>query len=494
MKARQQILVIEDDQDANNLLNDTLLEEGYEVRQAYDGLQGWEMIQSQLPDLVLLDVMMPNLDGFELCQRIRANPSTRAVPVLLLTAKSDFTDKMKGFQLGSDDYITKPFVINELLARIRAHLRIQHLQRELAISERRYRELIENSPDGILLLSPQGELLFYNARFGEVLKGRTQEPLTGRILHALYPISDLFREIGGLVKAIDERGGSVTRETTLSVTNGRNIYIELVGMPIRDHLGKVVMNQVVVRDITQRRRMEEALLQAEKINALGILTAGIAHEVNNPLTGISNAVQLIRTGGLEAAKVDEICGMVLNHTERIARIVRDLRIFSKPQGSNPEVFSLQEALQETVQLVRYQVDASLINLKVFLPEAICSCFGDKHHLQQVFINLLLNAVQAIEERGRVTVRLTREGERAVVTVEDTGRGIPSSQLGRVFDPFFTTKQNWRGTGLGLAVSYRIVQIFKGTISVRSQEGRGTTFTLSLPLYVSPAADVPHLKR
>ncbi|RCK81660.1 MAG: sensor histidine kinase [Candidatus Ozemobacter sibiricus] len=429
--------------------------------------------------------MMPTVDGLELCRQLRLQEATRTVPVLFLTAKDDLADKIKGFQAGGDDYITKPFIISELLARLQAHLRIQRLKRELALSEERYRLLIENSPDGILLLSPQLELLYHNNRFIEILKGQTQEPLTGRVLQTLFPISDLFCEISAIVERVKAAGGPAMKEAQITASNHRTVYLEVLGMPIRIRPDQVAMFQVVFRDITQRKRMEEALLQAEKINALGILTAGIAHEINNPLTGISNAIQILQRGNVARKRQDELFALVLDHIERIVRIVKDLRTFSQPHESTPALFSANEAVAEMVSLARYQVGRAKIDLETRPSPEPLFLFGDRHQFQQVILNLVVNAIQAIKETGKVTVSLQRQGGNVLITVEDTGMGIPANQMTRIFDPFFTTKRDWKGTGLGLAVAYRIVQLFKGTLTVQSTVGVGSRFMVTLPLHPPP---------
>lgn len=482
MRPQSRVLVVEDDKDANDLLQQTLSDEGYEVYQAFDGLDGLEAVASFKPDLMLLDLMMPQLDGIELCRKLRADPATRSLPILLLTAKDSLTEKITGFEAGGDDYITKPFVIGELLARIKAHLRMKKLKNDLELSEARYRSLVEQSPDALLLLSSRLELLFHNSRFVELLKGRTTEVVTGRELTALYPVSDLFREIAAVAETASRTDSSVNRTVQLTSTNKGTLHLEMRCSPIKNAAGAIAMLQVVIRDVTQRRSMEEALIQAEKINSLGILTAGIAHEVNNPLTGISNAIQLLRKTDQSGRRHEELCDLILSNISRIAKIVKDLHIFAHGRDVSPEVFLLQDTIDETVKLVRYQDPERRIEFAWKAPQEKLYIFGDPHQFQQVLVNLLLNAVQAITGPGRIAITLESQNASAMLQVSDTGCGIPAAQLGKVFDPFFTTKRDWKGTGLGLAVSYRIIQLFKGTLTVQSTVGKGTTFVITLPLY------------
>ncbi len=427
--------------------------------------------------------MMPDIDGLEICHRIRADERTRNLPVLILTAKDSLSEKMKGFKAGGDDYLTKPFAIGELLARIRAHLRIRELNKNFALAEERYRILTENLADGIILLSPTFELLYHNSRFLDIAKGRTVEPLTGRILQELFPLSDLFQEISRLLDDVTKDSQSHTRDVQISASNHGTIHLEIAALPIKNEFHQIEMFQVVIRDVTQRRKMEEALIQAEKINSLGILTAGIAHEVNNPLTGISNAIQILQKGEVGRRRQVEICDLILTHINRIANIVKDLRIFACPQGVTPEIFTLHDVITETIALARYQSEQNLIEFEWTAPPGPpLSLFGDRNQFQQVLINLVVNAIEAIQKRGKISIVLERKDTSAVIMVEDTGSGIPAHQLSRIFDPFFTTKRNWKGTGLGLAVSFRIIQLFKGSITVQSTVGKGSRFTVSVPLY------------
>ncbi|MBF0499541.1 MAG: response regulator [Candidatus Riflebacteria bacterium] len=476
------ILIIEDDPDTLSLLDQTLTEEGYRVEQAMDGQTGLEAIQTLHPELILCDIMMPHIDGFELCKRVRADEKNHTLPILLLTAKDEFGDKMRGFRAGADDYITKPFVIGELMARIGAHMRIRKLQRRLAYSEDRYRELIEHSPDGILLISPDMELLFHNTRFTEIMKGKVNKTLTGCTLQSLFPFSDLFREISKLIGQIKSSGRSEINETRVNASNQQTVYFEIIGMPIKNYNGDVEMYQAIVRDVTQRRNIEEALLQAEKMNSLGILTAGIAHEVNNPLTGISNAVQIIKKGGVASERSGELCDLILTNINRITKIIKELQIFSRPQGRAPEIFSIGEAVDGSISLARYQTRGDRIEFVWNQSPENLYLFGDRNQFQQVMISLFVNSMQAIEKDGTITVSLERQGNNASLVVADTGCGIAPEQLGQIFDPFFTTKRDWKGVGLGLAVSFRIIQLFKGQLNVSSTLGKGTRFTIQVPLF------------
>jgi len=477
------ILIIEDEPDISDYLYDTLAMSGYEVRQAYDGLEGLEKIEQEKPNLVLLDIMMPRLDGLEVCRRIRSNASTRATRIIFITAKGSLEEKLEGFQAGANDFIVKPFSSSELLARIEAHLRIDMLARDLELSERRYRQLIEHSPDGILLFSPDLKLLFVNSRFKSILPGKFDNIEIGQSINSLSGNSLVFAEIATLLEKVRETGLIVTRTFSLAIQKGHTSFLEIRGIPSEIPGARSLMFQVVMRDVTEKHNMEKVISRAEKINSLGILTAGIAHEINNPLAGIANAIHILKRDSTDPKKRDEILELILSNITRISRIIDDLRVFSRQERYEGGNFNLVPVIEETLKLLRYQRENDQIEILFETNGLKPTIEGSKNQFQQMLINLLLNASQAITGIGQIKVELAvSESASSSVTIKviDTGCGIPAEQIDQIFDPFFTTKRNWRGTGLGLAVSFRIVQMLKGTITVASQVDKGTTFTVTLP--------------
>jgi PAS domain S-box-containing protein len=478
------ILIIEDEPDISDYLYDTLAMSGYEVIQAYDGLEGLEKIENENPNLILLDIMMPKLNGIEVCRQLRQNDKTSSIKVIFITAKGSLEEKLEGFQAGANDFIVKPFSSSELLARIEAHLRIDMLARDLELSEKRYRQLIEHSPDGILLFSSDLKLIFINARLKEILPAKFSRLEIGTSLANLTSVSAVFKEISTLLKKVKETRLIVTRTFSINLQKGHSTFLEIRGIPSEipgNQRGSVY--QVVIRDVTEKYNMEKVISRAEKINSLGILTAGIAHEINNPLTGIANAIHIIKRDSIEPEKKEELLELILSNIKRISRIIDDLRVFSRQERYEPNYFEIVPLIEETLKLLRYQRDNELINIEFVTNELKPGLSGNRNQFQQLMLNLLLNASQAIDGKGTIKVEiLPTPGSTSSVTlkVSDTGCGISSDQIDQIFDPFFTTKRDWRGTGLGLAVSYRIVQLLKGSISVNSTVGKGTTFTLVLP--------------
>lgn len=479
------ILIIEDEPDISDYLFETLELSGYAVKQAYDGLEGLDKIREFKPNLVLLDIMMPKIDGLEVCRRIRADEAMRSLRIIFISAKGSLEEKLEGFQAGANDFIVKPFSSSELLARIEAHLRIDTLTRDLELSEKRYRQLIEHSPDGILLFSDESKLLFVNSRFKSLLPTKFSQIEIGQTIRGLCNVSSLFCEIEKLIQKVHSTGLIVARTVSTNFPSNLPSVLEIRGIPSELPGSKTPLVQIVLRDVTEKHNMEKILARTEKINSLGILTAGIAHEINNPLAGISNAIHILKKDSFDINKKNELLELILANISRISRIIDDLRVFSRQERFDSGSFEIGSVIEETLKLLRYQNDNDKISMQFVCEAGPLIVEGSKSQFQQLMINLLINASQAIDGAGQVIIEATRSdspsSSSAIIKIIDSGCGIPEDQLDQIFDPFFTTKRDWRGTGLGLAVSHRIVQLLKGTIHIASKEGNGTTVTLTLPL-------------
>jgi len=236
--------------------------------------------------------------------------------------------------------------------------------------------------------------------------------------------------------------------------------------------------------------MQARVAQSERLASLGMLAAGVAHEVNNPLGGIlaltGLTVEDMRKDDPNRENLEE----VIRQTERCRDIVKGLLEFSRQSKGNTEPVDLNKVLEETLSLVEKQALFFNINVIWNLDPELPPVIADRSQFQQVFINILMNAVQAMNERGTITI-VTRHNshENAVeAAISDTGQGIPREQIGRIFDPFFTTKGSGHGTGLGLSIAYGIVTTHRGSISVRSEVGKGSTFTIRMPAAVSVGSE------
>jgi signal transduction histidine kinase len=375
---RASVLVVEDEPGMRSYLTD-ILRSDYRVIQARDGREGLKLALEREPDLIVLDLMLPEMDGLEVCRRIRTHAKPRPSRIMLLTARADEQSKLTALENGANDFLTKPFSTVEVLTRLRNLLENARLERDLAVR---------------------------NARLEQTLK-------------------DL--------------------------------------------------------EATQAQ-----LIQSEKLNALGSLSAGLLHEINNPLNYSLTALQLL--GSDPSIQGDElmreIVGDIQEGMDRIRTIVSDLRAFAYPTEAEKQgAFDLNEAVESALRFTAHELKGIEVIQELPAPAWV---LGSKSHLTQVFINLLANAAKATGAMtdGRVgTIRI--EGEerdgRLWVRVSDNGVGMDEQTLGRIFDPFFTTRDVGEGMGLGLSICHTIVSNHQGRLTATSRPGEGTELTFDLPV-------------
>jgi signal transduction histidine kinase len=261
----------------------------------------------------------------------------------------------------------------------------------------------------------------------------------------------------------------------------RRILVNAATTPLRDSDGAIAGTIVILEDISARVQLEEQLQISEKMASIGLLAAGVAHEVNTPLTGISSYVQML----LEGADVDDPRTRMLEKIEkqtfRAARIVNGLLNLARPAQIDTGPVDVNTVINDVLSLLDHQMRTGSIQVRKELAARGPVVQAVEYKLQQVFLNLFLNARDAMPKGGWLTIVTRADGNQAIIEVADTGSGIPTEQLSRIYDPFFTTKEIGKGTGLGLSITYGIMQEHDGSISCESAPGQGTRFNLSLPL-------------
>lgn len=358
----------------------------------------------------------------------------------------------------------------------------------LSKSEARFRGLLQVAFEGLVELE-DGRIVELNPGFMQIT-GRTESELRGRELCTILNI-DNDRSTWGdsnSTTSVSTRPG--TKEASGTRPGGEVFHVELVARILESDRGPV--EYVAVRDITERRQAQLQLSIAHRAVALGTLSAGIAHEINNPLSWMMTNLQMaqdeLRRGRSGRSRTPEQDGVLhtlddaLQGGRRVMAIVRDLKTMSR-EGSDQGVTDVHTALDLACRIANRQVEARARLVRDY--GHVPSVRGSAGRLGQVFLNLLINAAQAIPEgkrdAHRITLRTRRRRRRVEVVIRDTGRGIPAAVLPHIFDPFYTTKSTDEGTGLGLSITRSVVDSLGGTISVDSREGQGTTFTLRLPV-------------
>lgn len=360
--------------------------------------------------------------------------------------------------------------LSESIRNITENLRLSRQELARALDELSYlkefsENIIESAPVGIITIDNSFYVRYWNRQM-EALTGISRKRAINSHLTSLIPWLDL--------STIDRHMES---ERTIESPSHQIFRINI--SPFKDPSGGHV---IIFEDITEKKRMEEQLLQTSKLASIGKLTAGISHEIGNPLASISSLVQELLTEDRTDEKfVEESLKTINNHIERIAKIVRSLSDFARISSSEKKVSNLEDILQRTVNLVKY--DKRFKNIKLNIEtERLPELYLNPDQIQQVFLNLFLNSMDAMPEGGIINISMKKKDSSVELIFSDTGTGIDEEIIDRIFDPFFTTKPSGKGTGLGLSICYGIIKDHNGSITVKSRKGKGTVFTIVLPIH------------
>ncbi len=350
--------------------------------------------------------------------------------------------------------------------------------------------LINHSGDAILTMETDGKIKTWNHSAESIFGYPESEVVGGKFSILFEPGSK--RDARDLLRRTIQEGKIINLEENLFSRKQEMVNVSITTSTIRGESDEVVAISAIIRDTSERKRMESQFFQTEKLASLGIMAAGMAHEINNPLTSIMMYAQILgmnRTLGDEDRKCLE---RIEEDTGRIANIVNSLLVFARPTPRRQEEIGLHTVLDKAVSFIEYQSLVRDIHVRRSYDPQVGSIMGIENEVQEIFLNLLMNARDALSQSGeiRITTALPPEPGKlqhdfpegyVEVTVTDNGEGIPKENLKKIFDPFFTTKPPGKGTGLGLAVIRRLVDTHRGQITVRSEPGQGTTFTVLLPL-------------
>jgi two-component system, NtrC family, sensor kinase len=338
--------------------------------------------------------------------------------------------------------------------------------------------ILESLDSGIVVLDLDSRVVRWN-RAMEALDGRERQEVLGRALDAVFPGPFLEALRGALVLGHDEEIAHIYK-LHLPSADGRSLIVNVSVAPFqaapRERHGTIL----ILDEVTSRIRLEEQLQHAEKMASVGLLAAGVAHEVNTPLAGISSYTQLLRGQIEEKDPRQQVLAKIEKQSFRAAKIINSLLNFSRSSGTEFDRVDVNKIVTDVLSLVEHQLEGSRIRVRRELASALPPIRGNENRIQQVFFNLILNARDAMPSGGWLTLRSYADGDTVVAEVADTGHGIRREDIRRIYDPFFTTKGIGRGTGLGLSVSYGIVQEHGGAIFVESTPGQGTTFQVALP--------------
>ena len=351
-------------------------------------------------------------------------------------------------------------------------------QDTLARSEARYRHLVESASDAIVTLDANGRFTTVN-HAAENISGYKREELVGQWFAPMLPDDDLPKALGHFQQALSGETGLFDSQFYRKDGEIRTISITY-STPQKDE--EVLC---LIRDVTDQKMLQEQLIQSEKMSAIGQLVSGVAHELNNPLAGISAFAQLLLAEKRFPPDQRTAAETIYSEARRASRIVQNLLTFARQHKAEKVPTAINQVLDDTLELRGYELRVRGIDVRREYDESIPDTMADAHQLQQVFLNLITNAEQAMEQRDghhhRLTVTTRRSGDAIRIEVEDTGAGIPANLIERIFNPFFTTKPTGSGTGLGLSISLGIVREHEGKIWAENSSQSGARFVVEIPI-------------
>lgn len=494
MGENKKVLVVDDDQEGLNLVADIVAALGCEVLLARDGDEALKLFQVNRPPVVITDLRMPKMDGLTLMKAVKeASPRTE---ILVMTAYPEIGSALEAIRQGAFDYLLKPIDVQTLRHRASQALerhklvsekeamlaeleqRVQARTRALVESQQRLRVVFDGIGDSLVIVDQAFTIVAANAG-AAALSGTPPEALIGR---------NCYRELCGREEICEGcpvlETFATGRATLASMSrwnpDGSSSYLEVSSYPLTDEAGRPREVLHHIRDVTEKAHQARHLHNAEKLAAVGQLAAGLAHELGNALAIIKGSVQfLLGYPGDRRQNTREYLEVIHRNVAAADSTIRELLGFARPRAPLLRLIDVTESLDRAYFLLRGELAKHGVEVVRQYAPALPRIQGDLEQLQQVFLNLLLNAVQAIEDGGTITIKAVFDPTEWVrVELVDSGRGIPKEHLGRIFDPFFTTQE--RGTGLGLSIAHRFVEVHGGRMSVESEVGKGTRLTILFP--------------
>ena len=508
-----QILLIDDEQDILDVVGLALKDAGYRVSTASHGEAGLAACAENPPHIVITDIRMPGIDGLQVLARIKEDHPS--MEVIVATAFAEMELAVRALQLDASDFITKPIATEALMVAVeRAKQRYTSRKKlqdytaflevgwaettqELLDTYRYQQKLIESSIDGILGCDADERVVTFN-RSMEKIVGYTK----GEILHR-KKLADFFEKADYRTFQQDLAEGNgagqnrlLLYETHMRTKQGVSIPVQLSAEVFSDNEEQMEGLVCFIRDLRQIRRLEQQMahqahiLHQDKMMSLGRLAASVAHEINNPLSGVLNYIRLMRRvlggenpGVKETEKFKSYLATVDKEVERCSRIVSNLLTFARKSDVDFIPVDIRRLIEQCLVLSGHRLQLSNIQAQVEVREPLPVIQGDANQLQQCLINLVFNAMDAMPDGGilKITAYCGKDRREVIITITDTGCGIAPEHMAHIFDPFFTTKQEGQGTGLGLSTTYGIIEKHKGTIDAQSRPGHGATFTIRLPV-------------
>jgi PAS domain S-box-containing protein len=511
MSQNRQIIMVVDDEPYNIDILREILGSEYEILVAKNSHNAMKRIVKYMPDLILLDIMMPDIDGYEVCRQLKADEKTKNIPVIFISAKTRIEDEAKGLALGAVDYITKPISPSIVKARVKTHLELKnhkdHLQKlveiktqELKDSEKRYRGIFENAIEGIFQTSPQGKVITANQSTATILGYDSPEDLIITIRNLtqdVYVNPDKRIEFLSVLKKksyVKDFEFQAWRKDKSIIDVSINAHL------VRDHQGNILLIEGRLVDVTEKKRMVELRISKEAAEAAtkakSEFLASMSHEIRTPMNAIIGLTALAIKNEKSYKQLDYL-KKIESSAEALLGIINEILDFSKIETGKMTLerinFNLENVFDHLSTLFTIQCEEKgielLFDIDIHVPIFL---IGDPLKTGQVLINLLSNAVK-FTKSGQIIVKMTNMFKEEVdiskkiilhFSVQDTGIGLTQEQTCKVFKSFsqadISITREYGGTGLGLAISKSLIEMMGGEIWVESEYGKGTTFHFTVP--------------
>ncbi len=542
-------ILIADDIAENRYMLETLLKgNGFDVVTAANGAEALDLARKSSPDLIITDILMPVMDGFALCRQWKTDARLKKVPFIFYTATyTEPKDEAFALSLGADRFIVKPKRPDEMIATLHELLddvcagKLPHpdlpqrfeeeflrdhnatllrklekkmgqlertnkvLEQEIAERKRVQREIVyqntllkteqETSLDAILVVDAEGKMLSYNRRFldlwgmpAEIMDTKSDERALETVLDKIVEPDRFLEKVKDLYRNKDQ-----TSKDFITLRDGR--ILDRYSSPVVGEDGRYYGRVWYFRDITEQRKLEQQLLQAQKMEAIGLLAGGVAHDFNNILTAIIGYGSILQKKIAPDDPLRNSVDQILESGNRAAQLTSSLLAFSRKQVMYLKPMHLNDIVAGQEKFLRRIIGEDIDMKTILHRDAVI--LADKSQIQLILMNLATNARDAMPKGGLLTIETdttemadsfvsahgsANPGTYAVISVTDSGIGMDADTQQKIFDPFFTTKEVGRGTGLGMAIIYGIVKQHRGYITVYSEPGTGTTFRIYIPVH------------
>jgi two-component system NtrC family sensor kinase len=464
------ILVVDDTPDNLRLLVGLLTEQGYKIRPVTSGKMALSAAQGMPPDLILLDINMPEIDGYQVCEQLKADERTRDIPVIFLSALNDVFDKVKAFAIGGADYITKPFQLEEVLARINTHLAMKSLQNHLRQKNHDLEQTLHE------LQTTQSQLIQSEkmAVLGQIVANVAHEINT--------PLGAIRSSAGNIATFLHHSLEALPHFLQSLSPERKQDFFTLLNRSTQTN------NHFLTLSNKEKRHHKRNLIQ--QLKAFGIIDAdtiadtlidiGIYDDIDSLLPLLqAEDNHVILNAAYELISIQKSTQTIITASDRASKVVLALKSYAHQDSTGKKIeTNLIDSIETALTLYHNQIKHNVEVIRQYAELPPVPCFPDD--LNQVWTNLIQNALQAMNYKGVLTISTTNFGDQVQIGITDTGSGIPQDIQSKIFEPFFTTKQMGEGSGLGLSIVQKVIEKHGGRIAIESIPGK-TQFIVSLPL-------------